>query len=88
MTPKLHRDHAAEAAMLGYRTGLSAAICEAWIAALIAKSAEAIKAASLPGSDDNCMIVARSEIESYALALVKGQSRGRSSRRIESRHLN
>jgi hypothetical protein len=71
MAQRLHREHAAETAMLAYRTGLNAAICKAWIAAPIAKSAEAIKAAFLPGSDDNCIIVARSEIESYALAQVK-----------------
>ena len=45
-----------------------ASMCEAWIEAPIAKSAEAIKAALLPASDDNCVIVARSEIEAYALA--------------------
>jgi hypothetical protein len=71
MTQRLHREHAAETAMLAYRTGLSAAICESWIAAPIGKSAEAIKAAFLPVSDDDCVIVARSEIEAYALARVK-----------------
>jgi hypothetical protein len=35
MTSKLHRDHSAETAMLAYRTGLSAAICKAWIEAPI-----------------------------------------------------
>lgn len=71
MTQRLHREHAAETAMLAYRTGLSAAICKAWISAPIAKSAEAIKAAFLPVSDDDCINVARSEIEAYALARVK-----------------
>jgi hypothetical protein len=66
MTLKLQREHDAQAAMLAYRTGLSASMCEAWIEAPIAKSAEAIKAAFLPGSDDNCIIV-----EAYALARVK-----------------
>jgi hypothetical protein len=57
--------------MLAFRTGLSTSMCEAWIEEPIAKSAEAIKAAFLPASDDNCVIVARSEIEAYALARVK-----------------
>ena len=68
MTSKLHREHDAQVAMLAFRTGLSASMCEAWIEAPIAKSAEAIEAALLPASDDNCVIVARSEIEAYALA--------------------
>jgi hypothetical protein len=76
MTSKLHREHDAQAAMLAFRTGLSASMCEAWIEAPIAKSAEAIKAALLPASDDNCVIVARSEIEAYALARVKKHSQG------------
>jgi hypothetical protein len=45
MTSKLHRDHSAETAMLAYRTGLSAAICKAWIEAPILSPAEAVKAA-------------------------------------------
>ena len=53
-------------------------MCEAWIEAPIAKSAEAIKAALLPASDDNCVIVARSEIEACALARVKKHGQGRS----------
>jgi len=57
--------------MLAYRTGLSAPICEAWLGAPIVKSADAIKAAFLPDSNDDCIIVARSEIEAYALARVK-----------------
>src|SRR3984893_5347418 len=76
MTSKLHREHNAQAAMLAFRTGLSASMCEAWIEAPIAKSAEAIKAAFLPGSDDNCIIVARSEIEAYALARGRKHSQG------------
>jgi hypothetical protein len=76
MIPKLHREHDGQAAMLAFRTGLSASMCEAWIEAPIAKSAGAIEAAFLPGSDDNCTIVARSEIEVYALARVKKYSQG------------
>jgi hypothetical protein len=54
-------------------------MCEAWIEAPIAKSAEAITAAFLPGSsDDNCIFVARSEIEAYALARVRKHSQGES----------
>lgn len=68
MTQKLVRAHPAEIAMLAYRTGLSAAVCEAWMGAPIVKSADAIKAAFLADSDDDCIIVARSEIESFALA--------------------
>jgi hypothetical protein len=45
MMSKLQRENDAQAAMLAFRTGLSAAMCEAWIEAPIAKSAEAIKAA-------------------------------------------
>jgi hypothetical protein len=86
MTP--NRDHIAEAALLGYRTGLSAAICQAWIAAPIARSAKAIKAAFLPSSDDDCIVAARSEIDSYALAQVKEQRRGRAWPGIEGRYLN
>lgn len=71
MTQRGHREYAAETAMLAYRTGLSAAVCMAWIEAPITKSAAAIKAAFLPGSDEDCIIVARSEIEAYALARVK-----------------
>ena len=76
MTSKLQREHDAQAAMLAFRTGLSASMCEAWIEAPIAKSAEAIKAVFLPGSEDNCIIVARSEIEAYALARVRRRSQG------------
>jgi hypothetical protein len=61
--------------MLAYRTGLSAAMCKAWMEAPIVKSADAIKAAFLPESKDDCIIVARSEIEAYALARVKGLTR-------------
>jgi hypothetical protein len=71
MTQRLHREHAAETAMLAYRTGLSAAMCRAWMQAPIVKSADAIKAAFLPDSIDDCIIVARSEIQAYALAQVK-----------------
>jgi hypothetical protein len=39
----------------------------------------------LPASDDNCVIVARSEIEAYALARVKKHSQGGSWSRIENR---
>jgi hypothetical protein len=67
----LHREHAAETAMLAYRTGLSAAVCKAWIEAPIIKSPEAINAAFLLDADDYSVIVARSEIEAYALAQVK-----------------
>ena len=72
--------------MLAFRTGLSASMCEAWIEAPIAKSAEANNAAFLPASDDNCVIVARSEIEAYALAQVKKLSRGGSWSRTGSRY--
>jgi len=75
MMSKLHREHDAQAAMLGFRT-LSASMCEACIEAPIAKSAEAIKAALMPARDDNCIIVARSEIEAHALARVKKHSQG------------
>ena len=71
MAQRLHREHAAETAMLAYRTGLSAAVCKAWIEAPIVKSAEAIDAAFLLDADDYSAIVARSEIEAYALAQVK-----------------
>jgi hypothetical protein len=71
MTRKFPRARVAETAMLSYRTGLSAANCEAWMRAPVVKSADAIKAALLLDSDDNCVIVARSEIEAYALARVK-----------------
>ena len=71
MTSKLHREHDALAAILAFRTGLSASMCEAWIEAPIAKSAEAIKAAFLPVSDVNCIIVARSGFDAYALARVE-----------------
>jgi hypothetical protein len=57
MTLKLHRDHGAETAMLAYRTGLSAAICKAWIEAPILKPAEAIKAALLPDCDEHSIII-------------------------------
>lgn len=73
--------------MLAYRTGLSAAICEAWIAAPIAKSAEAIKAAFLPGSDDGCIIAARPEIEAFAMARMS-TNRGGSWSGIEGRYRN
>jgi hypothetical protein len=71
MTQRLHREHAAETAMLAYRTGLSAAMCRAWMQAPIVKSADAIKAVFLPDSNDDCIIVARSAIEAYALTQVK-----------------
>jgi hypothetical protein len=74
LTGKLHHEHGAEIAMLAYRTGLSATICKAWIDSPIAKSAEAIKAAFVPDSDDNSVIAARSEIEAYALARLKKSS--------------
>jgi hypothetical protein len=76
MTSKLHRDHGAEAATLANRTGHSAAICKAWIEAPILNPAEAIKAALLPDGDDQSIIIARSEIEAYALARVKKEPRG------------
>jgi hypothetical protein len=88
MTAKLHREHDTQAAMLAFRTGLSASMCEAWIEAPIAKSAESIKAAFLPASDDNCVIVARSEIEAYALARVKKHSPGGSWSGTGSRFLS
>jgi hypothetical protein len=59
MTSKLHRDHSAETAMLAYRTGLSAAICKAWIEAPILSPAEAVKAALLPDGDDQSIIITR-----------------------------
>jgi hypothetical protein len=73
MTPKPHRDPDADAAMLGYLTGLSAAICKAWLEAPTFKSAEAIKAALLPDGDDHLIATVRSEIEAYALARVKNE---------------
>jgi hypothetical protein len=85
MMSKLQRENDALAAMLAFRTGLSASMCEAWIEGPIAKSADAIKAALLPGSDDYCVIVARSEIEAYALARVKKHSLGGSWSGIENR---
>jgi hypothetical protein len=57
--------------MLAYRTGLSAASCEAWMRATVAKSADAQKATLLLDSNDDCVVVARFEIEAYALAQVK-----------------
>jgi hypothetical protein len=87
MTSKLQREYSAQAAMLAFRTGLSASVCEAWIEAPIAKSAEAIKTALLPASDD-CVIVARSEIEAYALARVKKHSPGGSWSGTGSRFLS
>lgn len=75
MKSRPHRELVAEAAMLAYRTGLSAAICREWLEARIVRSADAVKAALLPGSDDETIIGARSEIEAYALARVMG-SRG------------
>jgi hypothetical protein len=68
MASKRQHEHDGEAAMLAYRTGLSAAICKAWIENSIAKSPDAIKAAFQPGSDEVAIIVARSEIEAFALA--------------------
>ena len=59
--------------MLAYRTGLSAAVCKAWIEATIVKSAEAVKAAFQPDTD---VMAARSEIETYALARVKYRQGG------------
>jgi hypothetical protein len=75
MTPKPHRDPDADAAMLGYRTGLSAAICKAWLEAPTFKSAEAIKAALLSDGDDHSIATVRSEIEAYAMARVKNEPR-------------
>ena len=75
MPSKRDREHDAQDAMLAYRTGLNVAICKAWIETPIAKSAAAAKAAFMPDSDANSVIVARSEIEAYALARVK-HSRG------------
>jgi hypothetical protein len=86
MTSKLHPEHDAQSAMLAYRTGLNAAICKAWIETPIAKSAQAIEAAFMPDSDDNSIIVARSEIEAYALAQMKKHSRGGSRSGVESRY--
>jgi hypothetical protein len=88
MTPKLHREHDAQAAMLAYRTGLNAAICKAWIEAQMVKSAEAAKAAFVLNSDDNSINAARSEIEAYALAQLRKYSRGGSRSGIESRYWN
>lgn len=73
MRQKLHREYGAATAMLAFRTGLSAAMCKAWIEAPIGKSAEAIRAAFLPDSDDYSVFVARSEIETYALARVRDE---------------
>jgi hypothetical protein len=88
MKRKPHRDHDAQAAMLGYRTGLASATCKAWIETPIAKSVEAISAASMPNSDNNSIIVTRSEIEAFVLARVKEQSRGSTWRGIGGRYLN
>jgi hypothetical protein len=65
MTSKLHREHDAQAAMLAYRTGLHAALCKS---SPIEKSAELLRAAFMPNSDDNSITAARSEFETYALA--------------------
>jgi hypothetical protein len=75
MTPKPHRDPDADAAMLGYLTGLGAAICKAWLEAPTFKSAEAIKAALLSDGDDHSIATVRSEIEAYAMARVKNEPR-------------
>jgi hypothetical protein len=79
MSTKSHRDHGAQAAMLAYRTGLSAALCKAWLVSLVAKSAEDVKA--LFDSDNDHYLVddtsvnnIRSEIEAFALARLKAQS--------------
>jgi len=76
--PKLQREHDAQAAMLAFRTGLSASNVRGLDRG--AKSADAIKAAFLPGGDNKC---ARSEIEAYALARVK-HSQGGSWSEIEN----
>jgi hypothetical protein len=68
MAAKLYREHDAEAAMLAYRTGLSAAICKAWLEATTVNSANAPKAAF--DSDHNSIIATRYKIEAYALGSV------------------
>jgi hypothetical protein len=81
MRPKPHRDRGASAAMLAYRTGLSAALCKGWFESPVAKSAEAVKAMFNSDRDDylvddNSINIIRSEIETYALAHVKSKSAG------------
>ena len=81
MRPKPHCDLGAAAAMLGYRTGLSAALCKGWFESPVAKSAEAIKAMFVFDRDDylvdeNSINIIRSKIEAYALARVKSKSIG------------
>jgi hypothetical protein len=76
MPTKLYREHEAEAAMLAYRTGLSAAICKAWLEATTVNSANAPQAAI--DSDHNSIIATRYKIEAYALARSKKYNRGES----------
>ncbi len=79
MSTKSHRDHSAQAAMLAYRTGLSAALCKGWLESPVAKSAQEVKAIFDFDRDeylvdDNSINIIRSEIEAFALARLKGQS--------------
>lgn len=79
MPAKSHRDHSAQAAVLAYRTGLSAALCKAWLEAPVAKSAEEVKAIVESERDDylvddTSISIIRSMIEAFALARLKAQS--------------
>jgi hypothetical protein len=75
MTTKPRRNHGADAAMLAYRTGLSAALCKDWLEAQSAHSAAAIEAALMAESGDPAILAARSEIEAFALAGLKAHGR-------------
>jgi len=73
MRPKLYRDLDADAAMLAYRTGLSAGVCKMWIKSPVAKFAEVSKPfqdtdTSYSSLDDISINIIRSGIEAYALA--------------------
>jgi hypothetical protein len=79
MPIKSHRDHGAQAAMLAYRTGLSAASCKGWLVSLVAKSAEDVNGSFDSDNDhylvdDTSINIIRSEIEAFALARLKAQS--------------
>lgn len=94
MRPKLRRDRDADAAMLAYRTGLSAALCKGWLESRFARSAAAVEAMFNSDIDeylvdDNSVNIIRSEIEAFALARLKAEaartmSRGRTLAGLES----
>jgi hypothetical protein len=94
MRPKPRRDRDADAAMLAYRTGLSAALCKGWLESPVARSAAAVKAMFDSDRDaylvdDNSLNIIRSEIEAFALARLKAEAartmiRGRTLAGLES----